>query len=125
MTILVSGFVSVTLTPMLCSRLIKPVRTGEQRMSDDFYRWSEQAFNAMQRGYARSLRWSAAPSARHRSALFVASLVATVGLFRVMPQDFLPTEISASLVAFTEGANGISFAEMERHQDEAAQIVWQ
>ena len=120
--ILVSGIVSVSLTPMLCSRLIRPVRDHGSRRGP-FYRWSEAGFVAMQRGYERTLRWSL----RHRRLIlliFAGSLAATVMLFRAMPEDFLPSEDTGRLNAFTEGANGISFEEMSRHQGEAAQIIW-
>ena len=121
--ILVSGIVSVTLTPMLCSRLIKPVVHGQSVRHNVFYRWSEAGFDAVQRFYARTLAWSMA----HRRtilAVFVASLVVTVVLFRAMPEDFLPSEDTGQLLAFTEGANGISFEVMQRHQDEAAHMLW-
>jgi HAE1 family hydrophobic/amphiphilic exporter-1 len=121
LAIFVSGIVSVTLTPMLCSRLIKPHVRG--RHHNAFYRASEAVFNKMQNGYARTLRWSLA----HRPlilVLFAGSLVATVVLFRAMPEDFLPAEDTGRLNAFTEGANGISFESMNAHQAEAAQIIW-
>jgi HAE1 family hydrophobic/amphiphilic exporter-1 len=119
--IFVSGVVSVSLTPMLCSRLIKPHVPGKRH--GGFYRVSESAFNAMQRFYGRTLQWSL----RHRPLillLFAGSLVATVVLFRAMPEDFIPAEDTGRLNAFTEGANGISFEAMSAHQAEAAQIVW-
>jgi len=121
--ILVSGLVSVSLTPMLCSRLIKPVQEGHRSRRSAFYRWSEAGFGAMQRGYERSLRWSLA----HRPLIlliFAGSLAATVVLFRAMPEDFLPSEDVGRLYAYTEGANGISFEEMSRHQAQAAKIIW-
>ena len=120
--IVVSGIVSITLTPMLCSRLLKPVE-GEHRQRGAFYRWSEAAFEGMRRGYERSLHWSLG----HRGivlVLFVASLGATVWLFSIMPEDFLPAEDTGQLTAYTEGANGISFEDMSRHQAEAARILW-
>ena len=119
--IFVSGVVSVSLTPMLCSRLIKPHVSG--RTYGGFYRVSEAIFNRIQKGYARSLHWSL----RHRPfilILFAASLVATVVLFRAMPEDFLPADDVGRLYAYTEGANGISFESMSTHQAEAAQIIW-
>jgi HAE1 family hydrophobic/amphiphilic exporter-1 len=119
--VLVSGVVSLTLTPMLCARMIKSAEEEHAKRHNWFYRTSENSFNAMQQGYASSLRWSL----RHRRFIFViflASIAATVQLFRVMPQDFLPSEDSNQFNASTEGANGISFAEMRRHQDEAARI---
>jgi HAE1 family hydrophobic/amphiphilic exporter-1 len=119
--VLISGIVSLTLTPMLCARMIKSAEEEHVKRHNWFYRASERGFNAAQRGYASSLRWSL----RHKRFIFViflGTLAATVQLFRVMPQDFLPSEDSNQLNASTEGANGISFAEMKRHQDEAAKI---
>jgi len=122
-TILVSGFVSITLTPMLCSRLIKPVRSGHSTRHNVFYRLSESGFIHLQRGYERSLMWCL----KHRQftlGLFAASLLASYFLFRIIPTDFLPPDDVGRLYAFTEGANGISFEEMARHQNEAAEILW-
>jgi hydrophobe/amphiphile efflux-1 (HAE1) family protein len=121
--ILVSGAVSVTLTPMLCSRLIKPVVHAEGARHGRIYRASEAAFDAMQRLYSRSLGWS---MAHRRTVLgvFVLSLLVTGVLFHAMPEDFLPSEDTGQLTGFTEGANGISFDEMRRHQDEAARVLW-
>jgi HAE1 family hydrophobic/amphiphilic exporter-1 len=56
--------------------------------------------------------------------LFAISILGTVTLFRAMPEDFLPSEDTGQLLAFTEGANGISFEVMQRHQDEAAKMLW-
>jgi HAE1 family hydrophobic/amphiphilic exporter-1 len=120
--IILSGVVSVTLTPMLCSLMLKS-NTGESARHGLLYRVNEAAFDGLQRGYRRSLAWSL----RHRKfilGLFAASLVATVYLFQNMPADFLPSDDIGQLTANTEGANGISFEEMRRHQDEAARILW-
>jgi hydrophobe/amphiphile efflux-1 (HAE1) family protein len=121
--IIVSGVVSVTLTPMLCSRLLRPASREREMHRGAFHRWSEAAFNGMQRSYALTLRWSLA----HRPLIlgvFALSLAATIGLFQVMAEDFLPADDSGQITANTEGANGISFEEMKRHQDEAARILW-
>src|SRR5205085_4405417 len=56
--VLVSGIVSVTLTPMLCSRLIRSAQEEHGRRHNFFYRLSENGFNAVQRGYSRSLGWA-------------------------------------------------------------------
>jgi HAE1 family hydrophobic/amphiphilic exporter-1 len=117
--VFVSGIVSLTLTPMLCSRLIK---NEHSRRHNFFYRMSESGFAAVQRGYDRSLRWSV----RHHLVIFgvfVASILLTVKLFSIMPQDFLPTEDTGRINAQTEGANGVSFAEMRRHQEMATAIL--
>jgi HAE1 family hydrophobic/amphiphilic exporter-1 len=119
--VLISGIVSLTLTPMLCARMIKSAEEEHAKRHNWFYRASERGFNAAQRGYGSSLKWSL----RHKRFIFViflGTLAATVQLFRIMPQDFLPSEDSNQLNASTEGANGISFAEMKRHQEEAAKI---
>src|SRR6266566_3082161 len=120
--VLVSGVVSLTLTPMLCSRLIKSAQATHARRHNIFYRMSESGFAAVQRGYDRSLRWSL----NHRRVIFVIFLIciaATVQLFRILPQDFLPTEDTGRINASTEGLNGISFLEMGRHQEMARQIL--
>src|SRR5207342_488994 len=99
--VLVSGIVSVTLTPMLCSRLIKSAKEEHSKKHNIFYRASEHGFASMQRGYERSLGWSM----RHRPfifVLFLLSIVATVQLFNVMPQDFLTPEDSGQLNASTD-----------------------
>ncbi|HEX7288881.1 MAG TPA: efflux RND transporter permease subunit [Candidatus Angelobacter sp.] len=117
--ILVSGFVSLTLTPMLCSRFLKP---GSHQRHGYLYKKSEAAFDAMLRGYEWSLRKVMA----HRLATFLLSLVilgATFWLFMAIPKGFLPSEDQGSVFAFTEGIQGISFEEMVRHQKEAAAII--
>jgi HAE1 family hydrophobic/amphiphilic exporter-1 len=122
-TIVVSGVVSVSLTPMLCSRLIQPPNEKKHKGHGAVYRISEAAFERAQEAYAKSLRWSMA----HRPVIlmsFAASLVTTVVLFRVMPEDFIPPDDYGRLNAYTEGANGISFEEMSRLQEAAAQIIW-
>jgi HAE1 family hydrophobic/amphiphilic exporter-1 len=122
--VLVSGIVSVTLTPMLCSRLLSSAKDEHARHHNWFYRASENGFLALQRGYAKSLRWAM----NHRPvilAVFFLSIAATVQLFRIMPQDFLTPEDSGQINAYTDGANGISFAEMVRHQEEATRILQQ
>ena len=122
MAVLISGVVSMTLTPMLCSRMIKSSRDEHAKRHNGFYRASENAFLTVQRGYERSLHWSM----RHRMfiiCLFFVSMFATVELFRTIPQDFLPAEDSGRINAFTDGANGISFAEMRRHQQTAEEIL--
>ena len=110
-----SGIISITLTPMLCSRILKS-EAGEAHNA--FYRWSENSFNRLHSGYERSLRWSL----NHRPVIFVLflfSLVAAAGLFYILPQDFLPPDDTSSLRAQTEAANGTSFQQMVRYQQRA------
>ncbi len=117
--ILVSGFVSLTLTPMLCSRFLKAqhgVAHGR------WYVASERVFDGSLRLYERSLT----RVMRHPALTMVVSaliLVATVLLFRIMPSGFLPTDDTGQLFAVTEAAQGISFDAMAEHQKQLAEIV--
>ncbi|HXS40943.1 MAG TPA: efflux RND transporter permease subunit, partial [Stellaceae bacterium] len=119
MTILISGLVSLTLTPMLCSRLLK-AHHGERHNA--LYRASEAAFDGLIRGYERMLR---VVMAHRRMTLFVTilSLVATGYLFHVVPKGFFPSEDTGQIFAFTEAAQDISFQAMAEHQKEVAKIV--
>ena len=125
--ILVSGVVSLTLTPMLCSRFLKPHGTGTPAGTSAhgrLYAWSEQAFGRVQKFYERTLHFSL----RHRVAVVsIAALMAglTVGLVKVLPQGFIPTDDTGIVLVFTEAAQDISFEEMVRHQQAAAAIAAQ
>ena len=119
LAILVSGIVSLTLTPMLCSRF---VRAQHGRQHGMLYRFFERGFDLLQGGYESSLKWALA----HRPLIFLVflgSLAGTVYFFRDIPKDFLPSEDTNQIVAYTEGADGLSFAEMIRHQQAAAAVV--
>ncbi len=119
--VLLSGFVSLTLTPMLSSRLLRPysaVRHGR------FYKLSETGFERMRRGYQVSLNWVL----NHRRLIllvFAIILVATGYLFYVSPKGFLPNEDTGQLFVFTEANQDISFDAMRREQQQVAQIVRQ
>jgi hydrophobic/amphiphilic exporter-1 (mainly G- bacteria), HAE1 family len=117
--ILVSGFVSLTLTPMLCSRFLK---LHGREAHGRFSQACERVFDASLRAYDRSLK----AVLRHRLATMAVSgavLVATVWLFRIMPTGFLPSEDTGQAFAFTEAAQGIGFDEMAAHQQALAAIV--
>ena len=117
--ILVSGFVSLTLTPMLCSRYL---RQAEPEEHGRVFRAFETFFAALLAGYERSLGWAMA-----RPGLILASLAAslalTVVMFATVPKDFIPSGDSGRLIAFTEGAQDASFASMVEHQRAVAEIV--
>jgi len=119
--ILVSGFVSLTLTPMLCSRFLRP-RHGEKhgRLFNAF----ERIHQGMLRAYDVSLQYAL----RHRLATMALSLflvVATGYLFVKIPKGFLPSEDTGSIFIFTEAAEGISYEAMVQHQRLLADIVSQ
>jgi HAE1 family hydrophobic/amphiphilic exporter-1 len=117
--VLLSGVIALTLTPMLCSRFIKP-QSLEKR--GRIYAASESVFQGMLRAYGAGLRWFL----RHRfsTILFTALvLLATIHLFRTLPKGFLPSEDTSQMLAITEAVEGISFESMVEHQKAVASIV--
>ncbi|OGL01380.1 MAG: acriflavine resistance protein B [Candidatus Rokubacteria bacterium RIFCSPHIGHO2_02_FULL_73_26] len=109
--VLVSGFVSLTLTPMLCSRFLRPPGESHGRL----YTVSERFFDGMLRAYDRTLQWVL----RHRRTTMAAlglTFVLTAYLFVVIPKGFIPTEDTGQIFAFTEAAQDISFDAMMEHQ---------
>ena len=118
--ILVSGIVSLTLTPMLCSRLIKEERTDQPRGS--FYRITEGLFSGMLGFYARSLRWVL----KHSLLMLlvtVATICVTVWLYNIVPKGFFPQQDTGSIMGITEGAQDISFDAMVEKQNQVTEIV--
>ncbi|MGE5277221.1 MAG: efflux RND transporter permease subunit [Acidobacteriota bacterium] len=117
--ILVSGFVALSLTPMLCSRFLRPHGAQEH---GKLYEASERVFGLMLRVYEKSLRWVLA---RKRSTIVVSAviLLATFYLFATIPKGFLPTEDQGQIFGFTEGAQGIGFPAMREKQQAVAAIV--
>lgn len=120
--ILVSGFVSLTLTPMLCARFLKGGHHGEQEIHNRLFDAFERGYQKVLGFYERTLRWAM----HHRPAVMAfsfATLVATVALFRIVPKGFIPTEDTGMIRASTEAAQGTSFAEMVAHQKQVAERV--
>ena len=119
LAVLISGVVSLTLTPMLCSRFLRP--PGAMRHGR-LYALSERAFELMLRAYERSLR----KTLDHRLATLILSgliLVATIYLFFIVPKGFLPSEDTNQIMGFTEAGQGISFGSMQKNQKEVAAVI--
>jgi HAE1 family hydrophobic/amphiphilic exporter-1 len=117
--ILLSGVISLSLTPMLCSRFLKP-EAGKRH--GRVYHALENGFLGLLGLYERSLK----KVLIYRRATLVLSLVilvATVFLFWRMPAGFLPSEDTGQIFCFTEAQQGISFEDMKRHQQEVAAII--
>ena len=117
--ILVSGFVSLTLTPMLSSRFLRPPR--EQRHGR-FYESTERVYRRVLGFYQRTLGWAM----DHRPAALAFSaaiLVGTVGLFVLVPKGFIPTEDAGFIQGNTETIEGSSFEAMVAHQQQVAAVV--
>ena len=119
LAILVSGVVSVTLTPMLCARILKDERNERHNA---FYRWSERTFEALQDAYGRSLRWSLDHKPQIM-VMFAASIVASVILFDIMPEDFLPSDDTGLLHASVQAANGTSYERMVAYSMKVGDIA--
>ncbi len=118
--VLISGFVSLTLTPMMCSRILKPHR--ENQRHGRLYWAFERGFEAWKHAYDVSLRWTLA----HKLAVlavFLAIFVATVVLFSRAPKGFLPSEDSGQLFCFVEGPQDTSFEAMMDLQRQVADII--
>ena len=118
-SILISGFVSLSLSPMLCSRMLKPV--AEERHGR-LYNALEWGFGLMLRAYEGTLR----PVIRYKlvTLLFSFSLIfLTIYLFIIMPQDFIPSQDTGQIFGFTEAAQGTSFEAMVEHQKAVAEIL--
>ena len=117
--VLVSGFVSLTLTPMMCSRFVK---AAHGRTHGRLYNSFERFFDAVLGRYDRSLQWV---MRRRRMTIFVSGLVflATLFLFYVIPKGFFPDEDTGQIFAITEAAQDTSFDGMKAHQLAAAKIV--
>ncbi|HMD35506.1 MAG TPA: efflux RND transporter permease subunit, partial [Vicinamibacterales bacterium] len=117
--ILISGLVSISLTPMLASRFLRPPHTQRHGL---FYNLTEKMFD----GWLRLYDWTLRGSLRFHAATFAVSLallVGTVYLFGKMPLGFLPSEDQGRFSISTEAIQGISYDEMVRHQAQIADIV--
>src|SRR3990172_4518985 len=117
--ILVSGFVSLSLTPMLCSRFLKPA--GAVKHSR-IYIIMERFFDGMLHIYERSLK-GVLRYRRTTMAVTGITLLATLYLFAVTPKGFLPSEDTGQIFAFTEAQQGISYDSMVEHQKMLASVV--
>jgi HAE1 family hydrophobic/amphiphilic exporter-1 len=117
--ILVSGFISLSLTPMLCSRYLRPPATEKHGW---FYNFLGRCLDAMTSGYEVTLRWVM----KHHVTTMAASLVvlaATVYVFGLVPKGFIPSEDTGQVLINTEAAQGISYAQMVKYQQQLAAIV--
>jgi HAE1 family hydrophobic/amphiphilic exporter-1 len=117
--ILVSGFVSISLTPMLCSRFLRPPHS--QRHGRIY-----NAFEAMFDGWRRLYDVTLAVSLKYRAVTMTASLAlvgVAVYLFMIVPKGFLPSEDQGRFNVNTEAAQGVSFSDMVRHQLAVADVI--
>ena len=117
--IVISGFVSVTLTPMLCARVLK---NEARERHGRIYRWNEAMFLRVQHAYDRSLRWAL----RHRKAVlgaFAGSVIASYALFQIMPQDFLPSDDTGLIHGGVQTQTGTSFDTVTAYTRQVMKVV--
>jgi HAE1 family hydrophobic/amphiphilic exporter-1 len=117
--VLISDFVSLSLTPMMGSRFLLPPNHGPRSA---LYQASERFFAAMLGAYEKGLAWSL----RHRRLVMGGTIVVSllaVWLFLRIPKGFLPAEDTGQLFGFMEAAEGISFEAMSAHQQALARVV--
>ncbi|MEF2232409.1 MAG: efflux RND transporter permease subunit [Pseudodesulfovibrio sp.] len=120
-SILISGLVSLTLTPMLCNLILHRHQAGGERHGRLFILF-ENGFESLRNLYARTLDWTL----RHHRLTMLASFLIlglTVVLFRAIPKGFLPSEDTGRLMATTEAEQGVPFATMVERQKALAAIA--
>ena len=117
--VITSAVVSLTLTPMMCSRLLK--HAGEERPVPGMA-WISSGIDKMVEAYRRTLLWVL----RHQRATLVvtfATIVATLALYVVAPKGFLPLQDTSSITAVTQAGPDVSFVEMQNRQTEIANAI--
>ena len=120
-TILVSAVVSLTLTPMMCSRLLKNTHGQKQTR---FYEASERAFNSIIAFYGKTLKWVL----KHQTATLLvaaATLVLTVVLYVIVPKGFFPVQDTGIIQGISEASQSISFPAMAQRQQALAHVILQ
>src|SRR5467141_2482149 len=119
--ILISGFVSLTLTPMLCARVLRGHHEGEKKQI-----WLLRAFEAMFNSWIRAYEWSLERVIRYKVITLIvtfATIGGTVYLYLAIPKGFFPIEDTGLVIGITEGATDISFQSMVEHQAKVAELL--
>ncbi|HEX3702632.1 MAG TPA: multidrug efflux RND transporter permease subunit [Vicinamibacterales bacterium] len=118
-TILVSAVVSLTLTPMMCAKLLRHRPESEQGR---FYHVSERGFKAVIAFYGRTLQWVLGHQGA-TLAVAAATLVATIGLFIVIPKGFFPVQDTGVIMGVSEAEQSVSFTAMSERQQALAKVI--
>ncbi len=118
-TILVSAAVSLTLTPMMSSRLL---RSRELSKHSGFYQWSEDVYERVIQFYGRTLKWVL----RHQTSTLLVTagtLVLTLYLYVIVPKGFFPVQDTGVILGISEAPQNISFAAMSQRQQQLARVI--
>jgi HAE1 family hydrophobic/amphiphilic exporter-1 len=119
--IIISGFVSLTLTPMLCARVLKSHHAGDEKQN-----FVLRAFERMFEGWLRGYQWSLDRVLKYKSIMLMvtfATIAGTIWLYIVVPKGFFPIEDTGYMVGITEGKTDIAFPAMTEHQRKVADLV--
>jgi HAE1 family hydrophobic/amphiphilic exporter-1 len=120
--IIVSGFVSLTLTPMLCARVLKGESADEHKKEMWILRMFEAFFERMKGAYD----WSLDIVLKNKSVMLMitlATIVGTVWLYIIVPKGFFPTEDTGYVLGITEGNTDVSFPAMAEHQRKVRRLA--
>ncbi|MBI4195750.1 MAG: efflux RND transporter permease subunit [Betaproteobacteria bacterium] len=115
--VLISGAVALSMTPMLCSLMLKPTHDHGR-----VYQFFERGFDAMRDFYGSTLRWTM----RHRGLMLTGSVVVLVligVIYKMVPQGFIPRQDTGVIFGNTRAPEGVTFAELERRQRAASAII--
>jgi HAE1 family hydrophobic/amphiphilic exporter-1 len=118
--VIISGFVSLTLTPMLCARVLRAQHEGEKQNV------VLRMFESMFKGWLRAYEWSLDRVIAHKPivlAITFVTLGATIWLYVIIPKGFFPTEDTGFISASTEASSDISFTQMGVLQRQVAEII--
>ncbi len=118
-TIVVSAIVSLTLTPMMCAKLLRHTPAKQHGF---FFRMSEKIFDAAMSAYGFTLKWVM----RHQFStmlIFLATLVATVWLYIIVPKGFFPVQDTGVILAISEAPQSISFQAMSQRQQTLHKVI--
>jgi multidrug efflux pump len=118
-TILISAFVSLTLTPMMCAKLLRHQKEEDQGW---FFRKSEDAFNSIIAFYGRTLRF-VLQYRKITLLVTIGTLVGTILLYIYVPKGFFPVQDTGIILGVSEGAQNTSFAAMATHQQALADVI--
>jgi multidrug efflux pump len=117
--ILISAIISLTLTPMMCAKILRPVT---EKSTGWFYRVSGQFLQGMNDGYARLLTWVLNYQGI-TLLIAIATLALTVFLYLIVPKGFFPVQDTGVIQGISEAPQSISFTEMARRQQALAQVL--